>query len=53
MITRQQNQRLDEIAVKPTFRIIDGISIRFAESDRANTDALLLWEMLPTNMPRA
>lgn len=42
MTTRQQNQRLSEIAVKPTFRIIDGVSIRFVESDPANTDALLL-----------
>lgn len=42
MTTRQQNQRLSEIAVKPTFRIINGVSIRFVESDPANTDALLL-----------
>ncbi len=42
MTTRQQNQRLSEIAVKPTFRIIDSVSIRFVESDPANTDALLL-----------
>ena len=42
MTTRQQNQRLSEIAFKPTLRIIDGVSIRFVESDPANTDALLL-----------
>jgi hypothetical protein len=42
MTTRQQNQRLSEIAVKPTCRIIDGMSIRFVESDPVNTDALLL-----------
>jgi len=42
MTTRQQNQRLSEIAFKPTLRIIDGVSIRFVESDLANTDALLL-----------
>ena len=33
MTTRQQNQRLSEIEGKPTFRIIDGVSIRFVESD--------------------
>ena len=42
MTTRQQNQRLSEIAFKPTLRIIDGVSIRFVESDPATTDALLL-----------
>jgi len=42
MTTRQQNQGLSEIAVKPRFRIIDGVSIRFVESDTANTAALLL-----------
>src|SRR5262252_8203425 len=41
MTTHQQNQRLDEIAAKPTFRTIDGLSIRFAESERRETDALL------------
>ena len=42
MTARQQDQRLGEIAVTPTFRIIDGVSVRFVESDPANTDALLL-----------
>src|SRR5262249_31570927 len=42
MKTRQQNQRLSEIAVEPTFRIIDGVSIRFVESAPGNSDALLL-----------
>ena len=42
MTRRQQNQRLGEIAVKPTFRSIDGVSIRFVESAPASTDALLL-----------
>ena len=35
-------QRPSEIAVKPTFRSIDGVSIRFAESEPRNADALLL-----------
>jgi pimeloyl-ACP methyl ester carboxylesterase len=38
----QKNQRLSEIAVKPIFRIIDGVSIRFVESDPRDTVALLL-----------
>src|SRR5262249_32440679 len=42
MTTSQQSQRLSEVAAKPTFRVIDGISIRFAESDPGGTDALLL-----------
>ena len=41
MTTRQQNQRLSEIAAKPTFRTIDGVSIRFVESEPRNSDALL------------
>jgi pimeloyl-ACP methyl ester carboxylesterase len=40
--THQQNERLSKIAAKPTFRLIDGVSIRFVESDSADTDALLL-----------
>jgi pimeloyl-ACP methyl ester carboxylesterase len=40
--TRQQTQGLSEIAGKPIFRTIDGVSIRFAESDPGNSDALLL-----------
>lgn len=42
MTRRQRTQLLSEIAVKPTFRIIDGVSIRFVESDPGNADALLL-----------
>ena len=38
----QHNQRMSEIAAKPTFRIIDGVSIRFVESDPGKSDALLL-----------
>jgi pimeloyl-ACP methyl ester carboxylesterase len=33
---------LGEIATKPTFRTIDGVSVRFLESDRRDADALLL-----------
>jgi pimeloyl-ACP methyl ester carboxylesterase len=33
---------LDEIASEPTFRIVDGVSIRFVESDQRDADALLL-----------
>jgi hypothetical protein len=42
MATRRQNRSLSEIAGKPTFRIIDGLSIRFVESGPGNSDALLL-----------
>ncbi len=42
MTTHQTNQRLDEIAAQPTFRIIDGLSIRFAESEQRNAEALVL-----------
>ena len=42
MATLQQNQSLSGIAVKPTFRIIDGVSIRFAENDPRDSEALLL-----------
>lgn len=42
MKARQRNQRLSEIAAKPAFSIIDGLSIRFVESDPGNSDALLL-----------
>ena len=42
MTTDQGNQRLSETAAKPTFRTIDGVSIRFVESEARNTDALLL-----------
>jgi len=42
MATRQPDRRLSEIAAKPTFRTIDGVSIRFVESDWRDADALLL-----------
>ncbi len=42
MTTHQESQHLSEIAVKPTFRIIDGVSIRFVESEPRDSDALLL-----------
>jgi pimeloyl-ACP methyl ester carboxylesterase len=42
MTADPRNQRLGEIAAKPTFRAIDGVSIRFVESEPRNTDALLL-----------
>jgi len=42
MTTRPENQRLSEIAVKAAFLTVDGLSIRFAESDRRGADALLL-----------
>ena len=35
-------QLLNEIGATPTFRTVDGVSIRFVESDRRDTDALLL-----------
>src|SRR6478672_4496658 len=34
-------QQLAEIASEPTFRAIDGLSVRFVESDRRDVDALL------------
>jgi pimeloyl-ACP methyl ester carboxylesterase len=37
-----RDQALSEIASKPTFRTIDGLSIRFAESGQGKSDALLL-----------
>ena len=42
MVTPPQSRSLPEIASKPTYRIIDGLSIRFAESGRGESDALLL-----------
>jgi pimeloyl-ACP methyl ester carboxylesterase len=41
-MTTSQRHRFSEIAAKPTFRIIDGVSIRFVESEPTSTDALLL-----------
>ncbi|HEX2339843.1 MAG TPA: alpha/beta hydrolase [Vicinamibacterales bacterium] len=42
MTTDQRGQRLGETAARPTFRTIDGVSIRYVESEARNTDALLL-----------
>ena len=42
MTESRRNQHLSEIASKLTFRIIDGLSICFAESGPGNSDALLL-----------
>ena len=42
MATSQPDRRLSEIAATPTFRTIDGVSMRFVESDRRDADALLL-----------
>src|SRR5262245_40949538 len=42
-MSRMMNeQRLNETAATPGFRTVDGLSIRFAESEPRNTDALLL-----------
>ena len=40
-MTNRIARPLSEIAAVPTFRTIDGLSIRFVESDRRDTDALL------------
>lgn len=37
-----RSQPFSEIATKPAFRSIDGVSVRFVESDRRGADALLL-----------
>jgi pimeloyl-ACP methyl ester carboxylesterase len=42
MMTSRRDQRLGELAARPTFRTIDGLSIRFVESEPRNSDALLL-----------
>ena len=42
MTTYQQSPSLSEIASEPAFRTIDGVSVRFVESDRRGPDALLL-----------
>lgn len=42
MTTYQQSPSLSEIASTPTFRTIDGLSVRFVESERRGPDALLL-----------
>jgi pimeloyl-ACP methyl ester carboxylesterase len=40
-MTERTARPLSEIASEPAFRTIDGLSIRFIESDRRNADALL------------
>jgi pimeloyl-ACP methyl ester carboxylesterase len=40
-MTHRTARPLSEIASKPTFRTIDGLSIRFVEGDRRGSDALL------------
>lgn len=42
MTTTQHNKGLREIAAKPAFLMIDGLSVRFVESEPRDTDALLL-----------
>src|SRR5262247_2578578 len=41
-MTLERRQMLNDIAEKPTFQTIDGLSIRFVESEPRNADALLL-----------
>jgi pimeloyl-ACP methyl ester carboxylesterase len=41
-MTHRRIQPLSDIAAAPTFRTIDGVSVRFAESDARMTHALLL-----------
>ena len=40
-MTERTVRSLSEIASEPTFRTIDGLSIRFGESERRNAGALL------------
>src|SRR5689334_3711907 len=40
-MTEQTARPLSDVASEPAFRTIDGLSIRFVESDRRNQDALL------------
>jgi pimeloyl-ACP methyl ester carboxylesterase len=41
-MTPTHKQDLNEITGKPTFRLIDGLSIRFVESEQRSAEALLL-----------
>ncbi len=41
-MTHRPPQTLRDIAAKPAFRTIDGVSVRFAESEPRDVDALLL-----------
>jgi len=42
MTTRHENEPLSKLAANPTFRFIDGVKVRFVESDPRPSDALLL-----------
>ena len=42
MMIHRRDQRLGELAATPTYRTIDGVSIRFVESEPRESDALLL-----------
>ena len=42
MMTSRRDQRLGELAARPTFAPSNGLSIRFVESEPRNSDALLL-----------
>jgi hypothetical protein len=42
MAIRRQNQSLSKIAGNPVVRFIDGLPIRFVESDPGSSHALLL-----------
>jgi pimeloyl-ACP methyl ester carboxylesterase len=42
VMTGRPAQSFGEIAAQPTFRTIDGVSIRFVESEQRNADALLM-----------
>ena len=41
-MTKERDQRLGKLAARPTFRTIDGLSIRFVESEPRPSSALLL-----------
>jgi pimeloyl-ACP methyl ester carboxylesterase len=41
-MTQERDQYLADLATTPTFRTVDGLSIRYVESKRRNADALLL-----------
>lgn len=40
-VRMRSTRPLSELAAKPTYRTIDGLSIRYVESDRRDADALL------------
>ena len=47
-----QHQALSDIAVKPTFRLIDGVAVRFVESE-AETLGRTVADTPTTNMLRS